>query len=120
MNLLGNSSYKKYVSIVSGMILVLIVVSPLMKYLKMEDSLDYYLQSNEFAMETSDFENDLKHMEEKQQEEVFADYHNKIKSQVETILSGERLTLKDFKLTLDRDPESNNFGRILSMDITAV
>ena len=28
MNLLGNSSYKKYVSIVSGMILLVIVVSP--------------------------------------------------------------------------------------------
>jgi stage III sporulation protein AF len=120
MNLLGNSSYKKYVSIVSGMILVLIVVSPLMKYLKMEDSLDYYLQSNEFSVETSDFENDLKYMEEKQLEEVYADYQERVRSQVETILLGEQLTLKDFSLTLDRDPESSSFGTILGMNITAV
>lgn len=120
MNLLGNSSYKKYISIVSGMILVLIVVSPLMKYLKMEDSLDYYLQSNEFSVETSDFENELKNMEEKQLEEVFADYQERVKSQVETMLLGEQLVLKGFKLTLDRDPESSSFGTILGMNITAI
>lgn len=120
LNLLGNSSYKKYVSIVSGMILVLIVISPLMKYLKMEDSLDYYLKSNEFAIETSDFENSLQHMEKKQLEEVFSEYKDKIKSQVETFLNVEKLTLKDFKLTLDRDPASKSFGTILKMDIKAV
>ena len=56
MNLLGNSSYKKYVSIVSGMILLLIVVSPFFKLLKMDGILDYYLNSNFYRTDMKDYQ----------------------------------------------------------------
>ena len=119
MNLLGNSSYKKYVSIVSGMILVLIVVSPFIKYLRVEDKLNYYLDFNEFAIETADFENSLRTMEEEQLEYVFQEYSARVKSRVETILQGEGLRLTDFQLNLNRDETSQSFGEILEMDIKA-
>jgi stage III sporulation protein AF len=119
MNLLGNSSYKKYVSIVSGMILVLIVVSPFIKYLRVEDKLNYYLDFNEFAIETADFENSLRTMEEEQLEYVFQEYSARVKSRVETILQGEGLRLTDFQLKLNRDETSQSFGEILEMDIKA-
>ncbi len=119
MNLLGNSSYKKYVSIVSGMVLVLLVVSPFMKFLKVEDKLDYYLDYNGFAVETADFENSLRTMEEEQLELVFTEYSEKVRSQVDTMLQGEGLKLTDFKLIFDRDKNSLNFGGILGMKIKA-
>ncbi len=119
MNLLGNSSYKKYVGIVSGMILVLIVISPFLKHMDLTDNLEHYLGANEFAVEASDFKNDLRAMEEKQLEQIFAEYSSRVKSQVETILLGEGLKLTDFKLILDRDAESTGFGGILQMIIKA-
>lgn len=119
MNLLGNSSYKKYVSIVSGMILVLIVVSPFMKFLKVDDKLDYYLDFNGFAVETADFENSLRTMEEEQLELVFSEYSDKVRSQVDTMLQGEGFKLTDFKLIFDRDEKSMSFGGILRMEINA-
>lgn len=119
MNLLGNSSYKKYVSIVSGMILVLIVVSPLMNVMELEDNLDYYLEANDFAVETSDFQNDLQRMEEKQSDAIFSEYQEKIKKQVDNMLREDGIYLVTFDINLDRDITSETFGDILRMDITA-
>ena len=119
MNLLGDKSYKKYVSIVSGMILVLIVISPLMNYMDLEDTLDYYLQANDFTVETSQFKEDLNRMEKAQQDAIFAEYQAKIKEQVESLLQEEKLTLTNLDVTIDKDPNSTGFGEILQMDITA-
>jgi len=119
MNLLGNKSYKKYISIVSGMILVLIVVSPLMKFMQLEENLDYYLQINDFAIETSEFKTDLNRMEEEQSNAIFAEYQDKIQLQVKELLLEESVYLDSFHLTIDKDTKSNTFGEIMSMDITA-
>ena len=119
MNLLGDKSYKKYVSIVSGMILVLIIVSPLMNYMDLEDTLDYYLQANDFTVETSQFKEDLNRMEEAQQAAIFAEYEAKIREQVESILQEEKLTLTGLEITIDKNPNSLRFGEIMQMDITA-
>lgn len=119
MNLLGNKSYKKYVSIVSGMVLVLIVISPVMKLMKLEGNLDYYLQANEFAIETSDFKNDLNRMEEEQRDAIFAEYKEKIRLQVEELLSEDKVSVKSIKIVLDQDPSSTSFGEIKGMVIEA-
>jgi len=119
MNLLGNSSYKKYVSIVSGMILVLIVISPLIKFLNIEEQLDYFFDSNRFVIEASDFENSLVQMEEQQRDEIFTEYKGKIRETVEKIIQKEGLYLLDFDVTIEADTESEKFGEILQFNIKA-
>lgn len=119
MNLLGNSSYKKYVSIVSGMILLLIVLSPFLKLLNMEGIMDYYLNSNIYQIEARNFESELKLMEEKQREEVFADYKDNIRDQVEELVSEEGLYIYEFDLVMNMDEESENFGKITDINIEA-
>jgi stage III sporulation protein AF len=119
MNLLGNKSYKKYVSIVSGMILVLIVIQPLMKLMKIDENLDYFLKANEFAVETSDFKSDLSRMEEQQTKAIFAEYEEKIRIQVIGILKEEEVELDRFDIIIEKDPKSIAFGEIKSLMITA-
>jgi stage III sporulation protein AF len=119
MNLLGDKSYKKYVSIVSGMILVLIIISPLMNYMDLENTLDYYLRANDFAVEASEFKNDLNRMEEAQSDAIFAEYENKIRVQVEELLMEEKLVLTSFDLTIDKNTKSPSFGEIIRMNIRA-
>ncbi len=119
MNLLGNKSYKKYVSIVSGMILVLIVISPLIKLMKLDENLNYFIEYNDFAIEASDFKTDLSRMEEAQSEAIFAEYEEKIRKQVEDSLAEENVYLKTFDVTIDTDTKHETFGEIIKMDITA-
>jgi stage III sporulation protein AF len=120
MNLLGNKSYKKYVSIVSGMVLMLIVISPLMKLMKLDDNLDLNLQFNDLSIETSEFKNDLSRIEEDQRNAIFGEYEAKIRSETEQLLATEGITLKTFHITINQDVDSENFGEIAGMDITAV
>lgn len=119
MNLLGNSSYKKYVSIVSGMILLLIVLSPFLKLLNMEGIMDYYLNSNIYQSEATDFKRELKLMEEKQREEVFTDYKDSIREQVEELILDEGLYIYEFDLVMNMDDESESFGKITDINIEA-
>lgn len=119
MNLLGNKSYKKYISIVSGMILVLIVVSPLMNYMGMEDKLDYFLQTNDFAIETSDFQNEVNQVEKKQSEAILEEYMSKIKEKVKELLDEEDVNLESFEVCVDQDVNSSTFGKVLEMKISA-
>ncbi len=117
MNLLGNSSYKKYVSIISGMILVLIVISPLMSLMKIDEKFDYFFQYNDFSVETSDFKNNLAHMEEKQSDAVFQDYEGRIRKQVENMLKEENIYLKEFHAEFNRDRSSPQLGEITKMNL---
>lgn len=119
MNLLGNSNYKKYVSIVSGMILLLIVISPFMKLLKLDEIMDYYLNANIYRTDVSDFKNKLMLMEEKQKEEVFNDMKKRVRDHVSGLLAEEGLYLYDFDIAISEDEESGSFGEIEAMYITA-
>lgn len=119
MNLLGNKSYKKYVSIVSGMILVLIVIYPVMKLMKLDDNLDYYIKANDYSAEAADFKNDLSRVEADQRDVIFAEYEDKIKGQVKQTLNEEGVTLKTLHITIDQDVNSSTFGEITGMTITA-
>lgn len=119
MNLLGNSNYKKYVSIVSGMILLLIVISPFLNLLKLGDILDYYLNANIYRTNMSEYKNKLIMMEEKQKEAVFNDLKNRLKDHVSELLKEEGLYLYDFDVAINKDENSRNYGEIESMYITA-
>lgn len=119
MNLVGGKNYKKYVSIVSGMILVLIVIAPIMDFMKIEDKLNLFLDKNDFSIETSNFKTDLSRMEEAGRKAIFAEYQEKIRRQVEAVLAEEKLMMTDFDLELNQDTESPEFGSILRMDVTA-
>ncbi|MDD4111943.1 MAG: stage III sporulation protein AF [Herbinix sp.] len=119
MNLLGSSSYKKYISIVSGMILLLIVVSPFLKLLNMDEILDYYLNANIYQADVSDFQNELKLMEDKQKDVVFAGFEDRIREQVANILQDDGLYLYEMEVVVNRDGDSDSFGKIRSLSINA-
>ena len=117
MKLLGSSSYKKYVNIISGMVLVLIVVAPLMDLMNLSDTLDYYLASNKLSVETSEFEYRLSLVEKAQMEEVFREYKNRLSESTAEILTEEGLYLKDLNIVFDKDEKSSTFGQIVGMEI---
>jgi stage III sporulation protein AF len=120
INLLGDSSYKKYVSIVSGMILVLLVISPLLRVMDLEVTLNHYLQLNDHVIETSDFKNSLGQMEVRQRDMILGKYHQKIENQVRDLLLEKEIRLKTFRISIDRIGKSKTFGEITGMSIMAV
>lgn len=119
MNMLGNKSYKKYVSIVSGMILVLIVISPIIRLMKLEDKLEFFIQANDYSLEAAEFKNDLSRVEQEQKDLILEEYEEKIRQETEKLLQEEGLTLTGFDIEIDQDVNSIRFGEITRINITA-
>lgn len=117
MNLIGKSSYKKYVSVISGMVLVLIIITPILEIMSIEDTIDLYIASNDSQVEAASFKDSLRKMEENQINEIFAQYKESIWKDVEAIVEEEELRLIDLSIDINRDQNSSSFGCINSMDI---
>jgi stage III sporulation protein AF len=77
-NLLGKSSYKKYVNLVTGIILVILVISPLLKLFQLDKTLDYYFTNNSLLAEAEDINDELVNAEENQKDTIFEEYKTEI------------------------------------------
>lgn len=119
MNLLGTSSYKKYVSVFTGMLLVSIVITPLMKLFNLTDSMDYHLEKNNFTIEAKDMNEKIFDADEKQKSYITKEYTIKLKEQLEKNLNEKNLTLKKCDFTIDEDMASEKFGKVIAIDIVA-
>lgn len=118
-NLLGKSAYKKYVNLITGIILLILVVSPLFKLFDLEDNLDYFFSTNYLLAESKDINIKFDDMEDNKKEAIFLEYKEKIKAQIGTILESEDLYIKSIALTIDEEDDSKTYGQIKELDITA-
>ena len=62
-NLVESTSYKKYINLISGMILIILVISPLFDLFDINEKIDYNFEKNSFASDTQNINNDLIKME---------------------------------------------------------
>ena len=118
-NLLGKSAYKKYVNLITGIILLILVISPLFKLFNLEDSLDYFFSANNLLAESKDINIKFDDMEDKKKETIILAYKEKIKTQIETILESENLYINSIVLTIDEENDSLTYGQINALDIIA-
>ncbi len=70
-NLLGKSTFKKYINLITGIILVILVISPLFKLFKLERSLDYFMSTNFFIAESENINSILLDSEKEQKNRIY-------------------------------------------------
>ncbi|HEX3077526.1 MAG TPA: stage III sporulation protein AF [Lachnospiraceae bacterium] len=119
MNLVGKSSYRKYVSVFVGMLLILIVIKPVLRFFNLTDSYDYYFSSNQFSVDAKSYKDDLLAADEAGQVAILAEYRNIIDSQIENMLSRYNLYPSDIQVTLDEEAGSSNYGSVTKVSISA-
>ncbi len=117
-NLLGKSSYKKYINLITGIILVILVISPLLKLFQMDKTLDYYFTTNTLLAEAQDLDSQLKDMENGQKEAIFKEYKEQVKLQVAKILEEDKIQIYSIEVTIDEDDSSSNYGNIKSITVS--
>lgn len=118
-NLLGKSSYKKYVDLITGIILVIMVISPLLKLFQLDKTMDYYFTTNSLLAKAEDMNGRLMEAQEGQISAVLKEYKDQIGKQVGNLLEGEDLYLNKIEVEIDADENSPAFGKLLSLDILA-
>lgn len=118
-NLLGKSSYKKYVNLITGIILVILVISPLLKLFQLESSMDYYFTTNTLLAEAEDMNGRLVEAGEGQVPAILKEYKEQIGKQVGNLLLEQDVYLENIEVTIDEEENSSTFGNLLSLNITA-
>lgn len=102
MNLIGDSSYKKYVELVCGMILIIILLNPVTKLLSLDETFFYNWNLSNYKIESMD-KSRLLIAEKKQKEKMQKEYTNQLKDQIEILVEeeGRYLTKLDIRYKED-------------------
>lgn len=116
-NLLGKSSYKKYINLVTGIILVILVISPLLKLFQLDKTLDYYFTTNTLLADAQDIDSQFIEVEAGQKEAIFQEYKEQIKQQVSKLLAEDKIHIYDMEIHIDEDDSTSNYGNIESITI---
>lgn len=118
-NLMGKSAYKKYVNLITGIILVILVISPLLKLFQLDRTLDYYFTTNSLLADAEGMKVRLMDKENQQTEAVLGEYKKQIQIQVTRLLEQEKVYPTDIKVVIEEDTASDNFGNLAVLEITA-
>lgn len=118
-NLLGKSSYKKYINLITGIILVILVISPLFKLFELDKSLDYFMSTNFFVTETENINEVLLDSEKEQRNRILKEYKERINAQIASLIENQDLYIIDLHITIDEDSESMSFGSLKTIDLVA-
>lgn len=117
MNLLGKSNYKKYAGLVSGLILVLLVIGPILSITKKKDYLNFSFKSYESLIDAQDLNHELFQMEQISNDTILDGYYQVITNQTKQIVSEFGLEVYKMNLKVDEDTSSEKFGTILHMEL---
>lgn len=119
LNLLGKSNYKKYVGLITGLILVLLVIGPILSLTGKISYFDFSLDSYASLVDAQDLSKEMFSMEEQSTLDIFEQYKQVIINQTDSLLAQKGLTVVTMEIDVVTDKTSKDFGEILQMNIVA-
>lgn len=117
MSLIGDSAYKKYIDVFTGLVLILIILNPIIRFFKADSVLDYQIQKNQLFAVTSQESQDLMVAEVKQQDMLVKQYKDIIAGEVSTQLENNELYPVAVDISIDEDMNSENFGSVEAIHV---
>lgn len=117
-NLLPDKKYEKYLKLFAGMVLILLVLKPLTGGLNLEQRIAYYFESISFQKEADELATEFLGMEGKRLDSMVDGYQEAVAADIKAMAEGDNLAAKWVEVEIERDRESERFGRVIH--ITAV
>ena len=121
--ILPDSDYRKYIRLAGGMVLILIVFSPVLKLFNMTDSMDYYYQweslktavAGNSLISGGDFDGEA--ADSRKNDWILSQYEDNLKEQITVLVKNEGYGLDLVSVSVDEDESSEAFGQILAMTL---
>ena len=85
-NLLADSKYEKYIRFFAGMVLILLVVSPLTGKMRLDEQISSMFQSISLHNDASDLKSQLWNMDEKRLDQILGRYQDAVEADVAAVL----------------------------------
>lgn len=117
--LLPNNNFKKYVDIVLGFIMIIVVLSPFKGFIFKEGkSFEFEVFSKTSQIENYSLLNNKDVYENNQRDLIITNYKQQIEKQInELILKEMNLNVKDINIEVDENFESDNFAGIEKIEL---
>lgn len=119
LNLLGKSNYKKYVGLVTGLILVLLVIGPVLSLTGKTSYFDFSMDSYGSLVDAQDLSKEMFRMEEQSNIDIFEQYKQVIINQTDSLIAPKGLTVVSMEIEVITDKTSKDFGDLLHIDLLA-
>jgi len=116
--ILPSSNYKKYIKVSVGLVMILLVFTPVLNLLNKGDSMDYYFNLENFKISSSDLNYDSEMAGAQKNEFIVSQYKETLIEQMKELVSGEDYQVKSIDVEIEEDYDSEDFGRINSISIT--
>lgn len=117
MAMIGKSSYKKYIEMFSGLVMIIIILNPLIKLFGAQDTLDMNLQKNQLYEVTQAESDDIMVAELKQRDAVLKQYKDTIAKQIDTVMKNYDYSATNVEVTIDEDVDSETFGQVKNISV---
>lgn len=114
---LPDNHFKKYIKFFSGMILIILLISPISQLLDVDNDLDLSFIEKAYEMELEEMQDEIGNLEYIQSDSLMSGYSNSILSQIEIIVREEGLYLKKGHIKLIEDRNSENYGAIETISL---
>ncbi len=117
IQLVPNGRYERYIRLFSGMVFVLLVMSPLTKGLNLEQKLAYAYEKIRFEQDTEEFSQKLWGMENQRILEVISQYEEAVSQDVKAMAKGQGLDCQRVRVTIESRPEEAAYGQVVGMEL---
>lgn len=113
--LVPDGKYRKYVRLSVGLILILVLIMPITKFLGMDEEIfrNYIRESMKVSAEDARSGGKLFNAEEK----LAGEYKNIIKEEIRVYFESDAMIVKYCSMDINDDPDSEEYGKIYSMQI---
>ena len=113
LNLVKASNLKKYIELFTGLVLILILFTPLARLFSMESSLKEALEKNQFFMESNDSAEFIYEAETNTKEELLRIYAEKVKERIFLLGEANQVTVEKVETKISSVEEG--FGEVESI-----
>ncbi|OGO85156.1 MAG: hypothetical protein A2Y22_06765 [Clostridiales bacterium GWD2_32_59] len=116
--IIPNKAYKKYINLILGFVLIIIVLAPINKLLNDSDSfLERNIVKQKSQLDNKQFAINQSQLENQKKKAILEIFKNNVKDQIENILF-QNMELKVLKLELGMNDGNENTGELESIKIT--
>lgn len=114
---LPDNHFKKYIKFFSGMLLIILLISPISQLLNVDSDLDLSFIEKAYEMELEEMQEEIGNLEYIQSDRLMSGYSDTILTQIDSIVGEEGLYLKKGQVKLVEDRNSENYGTIENISL---
>lgn len=116
-NLLADSKYEKYIRFFAGMVLILLIVSPLTGKLRLDEQISSMFRTISLHNDTDDLKSQLWEMDDKRLGSIMGTYEEAVEQDVAAMAEADGLTCVAAAVRIDGDRNSSTYGQVTDIQM---